>query len=549
MKLLAFETSTRMLSGSYHSTICLIFAVMSTALLLSAGAALAERAIVTGQGQVIGLAVSGEHEYLGIPYAAPPLGNSRWLPPQPPARFGGLFQATQFGNPCIQRLAGAGPVFGSEDCLYLNVYVPDGNPPAQGFPVMVWIHGGALVYGAGSDYDPTSLVENGAVIVVTINYRLGLLGFFAHPAIDSQSPPVGNYGLMDQQFALDWVRHNIPAFGGDRGRVTIFGESAGGQSVYANLASPTAAGLFSRAIAESGAYGEFQNYFDYIIPLEQGESAGTTLVPPGTTIAANVGCADQTASCLRGVSAATLIEQEPATIYPFVDGVILRQIPSVAFATGDFNRVPVITGGNHDEWRLFVAAQYDATGQPLVTSMDYQNATIALWGPFLGPILYNFFYALADYPSPGIALGASGTDAIFACPELNSVHLLSAYTPTYGYEFNDEDAYLVYDIFPSPPYPPITFPLGAAHFTEVPYLFEVLSTPSILTPYQKLLSDTMVGYWTQFAKSGNPNSKGAPFWPLYALSGQFESLAPIIGNELDSYFDFDHNCSMLWNTF
>ena len=114
---------------------------------------------------------------------------------------------------------------------------------------------------------------------------------------------------------------------------------------------------------------------------------------------------------------------------------------------------------------------------------------------------------------------------------------------------NDEDAYLVYDIFPSPPYPPITFPLGAAHFTEVPYLFEVLSTPSILTPYQKLLSETMVGYWTQFAKSGNPNSKGAPFWPLYALSGQFESLAPIIGNELDSYFDFDHKCSMLWNTF
>jgi para-nitrobenzyl esterase len=548
VKLRAFKVSTRPFSADSQRTICVIlFGIL--ALLLPSRVALAERAIITSQGPVKGLEVSGEHEYLGIPYAAPPIGNLRWMPPQLPAQFKGLFQATQFGNRCTQRLAGVGPVLGSEDCLYLNVYVPDVDPPAHGFPVMVWIHGGALVFGAGSDYDPTPLVNNGPVIVVTVNYRLGLLGFFAHPAIDSQPPPVGNYGLMDQQFALDWVRQNIAAFGGDRTRVTIFGESGGGLSVYANLASPTAAGLFSRAIAESGAYDQFQNYFDFIIPLGQAESAGTILVPAGTTIAAQLGCAPQTASCLRAVPAATLVEQEPTAVYPFVDGAILSQTPSLAFATGAFNRVPVITGGNHDEWRLFVAAQYDAMGQPLVTSVDYQRATNALWGSVLAPILYGFFYPLADYPSPGIALGASGTDGIFACPERNSVRLLSAQTPTYAYEFNDENAYLVYDLFPSPPYSPITFPLGAAHFTEVPYLFEVLSTPGIFVPYQKVLSDTMIGYWTQFARSGNPNSNGAPVWPLYALSAQFESLGPTIGTELDSSFDFDHKCSLLWNTF
>jgi para-nitrobenzyl esterase len=171
------------------------------------------------------------------------------------------------------------------------------------------------------------------------------------------------------------------------------------------------------------------------------------------------------------VPASTLVGAAPGTLYPFVDGTILTQTPGAAFASGQFNQVPVISGGNHDEWRLYVARQYDATGHPLVTLADYQNATVALFGSTLASILYTSVYPLAAYPNPGEALGASGTDDIFACPERNGVRLLSQYVPTYAYEFNDENAYLVFKLFP--PSPPITFSLGAPHFSEVPYLFDV----------------------------------------------------------------------------
>src|SRR6266851_5213905 len=231
---------------SFIYSICLRLAAICVVATGLPRAAIAARAIVIDQGPLKGISTPGENQYLGIPYAAAPVGNLRWLPPQPPARFKALFQATQFSNVCTQLLFGLGPLSGSEDCLYLNVYVPDTDSPAHGFPVMVWIHGGGLTWGAGSQYDPTPLVEKGDVIVVTINYRLGYLGFFAHPALDTEGDLAGNYGLLDQQFALKWVRRNIGAFGGDRNRVTIFGESAGGLSVYSQLASPTAAGLFQR---------------------------------------------------------------------------------------------------------------------------------------------------------------------------------------------------------------------------------------------------------------------------------------------------------------
>lgn len=230
------------------------------------------------------------NQYLGIPYAVPPVGSLRWTPPQPFGRWHGVFQATQFGNFCTQ------PGLGSEDCLYLNVYTPHQRKNSHkhhGLPVMVWIHGGSLVTGGGGFYDPTRIIEQSGVIVVTINYRVGLFGFFAHPAIDAEGHLNGNYGLMDQQLAMRWVKRNINAFGGDPNRITIFGESAGGQSVYSNLASPTAAGLFQRAISESGSYAEFQPYFEgvYIVSLLQAESVGTPLVRSGIDLATAAGCA------------------------------------------------------------------------------------------------------------------------------------------------------------------------------------------------------------------------------------------------------------------
>ena len=220
---------------------------------------------LTESGLVMGSTTDGINEFLGIPYAAPPVGALRWRPPEPYGAFPEFpLRATQFGNECTQ----PGGI-GSEDCLFLNVYTPQSEFTDEGerqLPVMVWIHGGGLQNGSSDPYDPTRLVKKG-VIVVTINYRLGYLGFFAQSAIDAEGHLNGNYGLMDQQFALKWVRKNIAGFGGDPHRVTIFGESAGGQSVYAQLASPLAAGLFHGAISESGAYIEFQDYFSNILTL------------------------------------------------------------------------------------------------------------------------------------------------------------------------------------------------------------------------------------------------------------------------------------------
>jgi para-nitrobenzyl esterase len=526
--------------------LCAVIAVVANAISPAMGAA-ATPIIVTRHGRLTGIQTPTINEYLGVPYAVAPVGSLRWTPPRPYDRWHGVLQATQFGNYCTQ------PGFGSEDCLYLNVYTPNDEkyPLKPRLPVMVWIPGGGLVTGGGGFYDPSRIIEQSGLIVVTINYRLGYLGFFAHPAIDAEDHRKGNYGLMDQQLALRWVHNNIGAFGGDPDRVTIFGESAGGESVYANLASPTAVHLFRRAISESGSYVEFQDYFDFIVPLRMGEAVGTALVPAGTTIASSVGCGDQTAACLRNVPASVLVAAVPETgvLYPFVDGKILTRTPSAAFARGEFNRVPVISGGNHDEYRLFVAEEYDLMGAPLVTLADYEKATVALFGKEIGTTIYSSTYKLADFPNAGEALGTSGTDGIFACPERNGVQLLSKYVRTYAYEFNDENAYLVFDFFPSPPDPPITFPLGAAHGTEVPYLFDVLSTPSDFTPDQEKLSEAMIGYWTHFAATGDPNSVGDPRWsPYKSATDEFLSLVPPTP-AVETTFDSDHRCSAFWNTF
>jgi para-nitrobenzyl esterase len=244
------------------------------------------------------------------------------------------------------------------------------------------------------------------------------------------------------------------------------------------------------------------------------------------------------------VPASTLALKEPGTIYPFLDTTVLPLTPTDAFTMGQFNQVPVISGGNHDEWRIFVAGQYDFTGHPLVTLADYQNATIALWGPMLGPIVYNFVYPLASYPSPGVALGASGTDGIFACPERNAVMLLSKRVTTYAYEFNDENAPDLFD-----PVALATFPLGAYHFAEVQYLFDLDErfTGTSLPPKQQALSNSMISYWTSFAANADPNSAGQPIWSPYSSgTDQFQSLVPPAPGA-ESTFNSDHKCSLFWS--
>jgi para-nitrobenzyl esterase len=499
----------------------------------------------TESGLVIGSTTGGVSQFLGIPYAAPPVGALRWRPPKRYGFFPGFaLQATQFGSACTQ----PGGI-GSENCLFLNVFRSEaewGEGERRGRPVMVGIHGGGLIDGSSTAYNPELLVKKG-VIVVTINYRLGYLGFFAQSAIDAEGHLNGNYGLMDQQFALKWVRKNIAGFGGDPDRVTIFGESAGGQSVYAQLASPLASGMFRGAIAESGSYAEFQNYFSNVVTLAQGETTGSQSVPSGAAIADSVGCTSQTASCLRAVPASTMIAQEPFPLYPFVDGRLLTQTISAAFASGEFNQVPVISGTNHDEYRLFVATGFDLVGKPILTSAEYDTATTALWGPALGPPVLAS-YPFASYPFGGEALGASGTDGVFSCPARNADQSLSKFVPTYTYEFNDENAPPAQALFGGL----LTFPLGAYHSAELPYLFpgvDVFGLPATLSSQQVQLSDAMVSYWTKFAKTGDPNSFEEPFWsPYSASSDEFQSLIPPTP-VVESNFNTGHRCSAFWDTF
>jgi para-nitrobenzyl esterase len=495
-------------------------------------------AIVTESGPLTGIMHGTVAEFLGIPYAAPPVGDLRWMPPRPFGTWSGVFDASSFGSQCTQSDGS-----GSEDCLFLNIYVPNFKSHAikrrGALPVMLWIHGGGLTGGAGSDYDPTPLLKRGKVIVVTINYRLGYLGFFAQSALDGEGHESGNYGLMDQQFAMQWVKDNIAAFGGDPGNVTIFGESAGGHSVYCNLASPTAAGLFAHAIAESGSYLIFDPFIDPIVPLSTAESSGNGLVPAGNSVASSLGCS--TAACLRAVSNTQLAGLEPGVLYAFVDGTLLTETPAQAFSDGNFNRVPVIAGTNHDEWRLFVAQQYDLSGNPILTSAEYDSAVTALWGSQLSPSVESH-YPYAAFPSGGVALGASGTDGIFACSARNADQLLSKFTTTYAYEFNDENA---------PPaqsqVPGLTFPLGAYHGAELQYLFHILFF-SALTPAQRRLSRAMVAYWTNFAQTGDPNRRSLPAWSPYDPAADvFQSLiAP--KPTAESTFNSDHLCDGFWNT-
>jgi len=486
--------------------------------------------VATDIGAVRGVATGTIQEFRGIPYAAAPVGDLRWRPPQEHERWDGVRDATGFGAHCPQVATPYGRPSMTEDCLFLNVFTPantnEGRPHL--LPVMFWIHGGGLVVGESDGYDPRNLVAQD-VIVVTINYRLGELGFLSHSALAAESPngASGNYGLLDQQAALRWVQRNIRAFGGDPDNVTIFGESAGGLSVQSQLASPLAAGLFHKAIVESGAYSLVQP------SLSAAEAAGTAF-------AASAGCVDQSAACLRSLSvAAILAHQTAATMVPNLDGFVLPLTVRSAFTTGQFNRVPVIEGSNHDEWRLFVAQTEATTGTPL-TAAGYIPAIAATLGvPVPVAAVIATVYPLAAYPSPSAALGAVGTDVVFACNARLSSRLLSQYVPTYQYEFNDPNAPMLF-------FPPVSFPTGAYHASELQYIFSVLETPVLspgLTPAQAQLSNTMVGYWTQFARSGDPNSSGAPAWPPYAsMSDQFQSLHPPTP-ATSTGFATDHKCA------
>jgi para-nitrobenzyl esterase len=459
----------------------------------------------TDDGVVRGFDDGTSRAFLGIPFAAPPVGALRWRPPALAAKWTGMRDATRPGSVCAQtaNVAGVPNTSTSEDCLYLNVYTPT-NMQHHDLPVMVWIHGGAFTGGAGSVYDGGVLASKGDVIVVTVNYRLSAFGFLALPALDQEgaSDSSGDFGLLDQQAALRWVQRNAASFGGDAHNVTIFGQSSGAQSVCGNMASPDAAGLFTRAIAESGC----------LIPMMQRQAAEAE----GGALATSLGCADpgSAAACLRSKSASQILAAEANDSWaPATGGPSMPLAPAGAFAAGTYNRVPLLQGTNHDEGRFFVALQYDAQGR-ILTADQYPSALTNTFGPVGGPFVLAE-YPLSDYPSPELALAATLTDAEFSCPSLRA-DFLAAGSDVFAYEFSD----------PAPPNTigfgfPLSYPLGAAHSTELQYVFQRVlpqDTAPPFTPEQLALSNQIIRYWTTFAATGDPHGTGAASstrWPRF----------------------------------
>jgi para-nitrobenzyl esterase len=497
--------------------------------------------VMTTSGPVIGVEAPQGSAFLGIPYAAPPVGPLRWRAPQPPAPWGEPRDATRLGSPCMQSLTQGevlgqrlGLPLGDEDCLTLNVYAPAAGPallasadlaatprvlPRMGRrPVMVWLYGGGFHFGASGWYDPSVLAQKAGVVVVSLNYRLGALGFLAHPALRAEDPgSSSSLALLDQQAALRWVKANIAAFGGDPGNVTLFGESAGGWSTCFQLASPGAAGLFHRAIIESGAC----TLPNSVISRSEAERGGLAM-------AAELGCADPAtaAACLREKSGEQILRarpHRPSSVgqngwSPVVGDALLPLDPREAFARGRFNRVPVINGTNLDEGRLF-AGPLTVIGQ-MRTAASYAAMVNKIFGQRAPAVLAEY----PPEPSPGIAFATVVTDAIFACPARRLNRLLAPHVAVHAYEFADPETATTL-----PPLPGV-MRLGAYHAGEIAYVMQsrwVLADPASFTPPQRALSDTMQGYWTTFARNGNPNAPGAPPWP--ALRGNANgvlSLAP-----------------------
>jgi para-nitrobenzyl esterase len=483
----------------------------------------------TQSGAVRGKVAGGIREFLGIPYAAPPTGKLRWHAPEPAAPWPGVRAATAFAPHCPQSASPFGRPSTSENCLFLNVFTKPGGSRARR-PVMVWIHGGALVTGESDDYDPAGLVNDG-VTVVTVNYRLGALGFLADSALADPAGAAGDYGLMDQQAALRWVQANIGRFGGDPRDVTLFGESAGGLSTLSQLVSPGARGLFQRVIVESGSYDLTQ------APLAGAEAAGAAF-------AARVGCGHQpgaaaTAACLRAVPVAGVLAAQSAGGYtPDVDGRVLTQSIGAALQDGQFSRVPVVMGTNHDEWRLFVGLTR-LEGGGAVTAAAYLaqiQGTVGVSPALAGQVAAR--YPLAGYASPAAAIGAVGTDAIFACPSLRAVSLLSKFTSAYAYEFNDENA--PERFLPAVP----GFSYGAAHASEIQYLFGIAAPiAGTLTPAQRRLAAQMKGYWASQARRGAPATAGQPAWPRFTAATQQVLSLNTPAPAVETNFSAVHNCA------
>ena len=452
--------------------------------------------VLTTTGAVGGTLREDVFAWLGVPYAKPPTGPLRFRAPEPMSCWPGVRAATAPGASCPQRLPDGG-VHGAEDCLFLNVFARRG---ATNAPVLVWIHGGGNTVGAGSDplYAGHELARRRDVVVITFNYRLGALGFFAHAGLNAESDAgvSGNYGLLDQHAVLRWVRDNARGFGGDPTRVLLFGESAGGQNTLIHLITPASRGLFSAAIVQSGGV--------YGTTLPQAIAGLASVVE-----AVNCHTAPDQVACLRAVPASALSAVESAVgpldrgavrYGPVIDGVV---VPGNGFdlaRQGRQHGVPVIIGTNADETsRMVPQARTDA---------EYEAAVRQLYGALAPRALAQ--YPSARFPTPRAALVALTTDATWTCPARRMARLLagSQVAPVYRYFFSWRA--------PSP----AGAAIGATHGLEIPFVFR--SFPALGSGFQPdapatALSEAMQGFWASFAATGEPAE--ASTWPRFPATG------------------------------
>jgi para-nitrobenzyl esterase len=475
----------------------------------------------TQQGTVTGTAANGVVQFLGIPYAAPPAGALRWKAPVAPAVRTASLNASTPGAQCVQ--AGPPPTLtatGSEDCLYLNIYRPQASSSSP-YPVILVVHGGGYVLGSSAFVNGTSQAKNNNVIVVSINYRLSALGFLAHPALtaeDTATHASGNYGLMDQTAAMAWVKQNIAAFGGDPNNVTLTGGSAGGLSVFTHMASPMSAGLFAKAAPQSGGFSRVQ------ATLAQSEAAGVAFAAPWNCNGA--GTPLQVAACLRNVPAATtLVGALPppqsgtgnlAAWLPILDGKFLTTSTATAFASGNFNKVPVMSGMVEDEGTFFVSAPF---GQNPITAATYEPVGLAGFLQLPDVAGVSARYPLAAYPSPNQALARVYGDFRVTCGVMqdseNIAKALPATAKVYVYQFAEKTPYTDATslIGRLPPNTNITY--GAFHSSDVPYWYDQMTTNP--TSAQLQLAQTMSKALANFAKNGDPNTTGAAAqWQAYS---------------------------------
>jgi para-nitrobenzyl esterase len=460
--------------------------------------------------------------FKGIPFAAPPVANLRWRAPKAPANWTGVRSGDKFGPVCMQRRAPRSEGEMSEDCLYLNVYTA-AKTAREHEPVMVWIHGGAFVSGAGSLYDGETLAKKG-VVVVTINYRMGVFGFLAHPELTKESDrnASGNYALLDQIAALEWVKKNINAFGGDPKRVTIFGESAGSWSVNYMMATPLAKGLFQRAIGESG--GEFAP----ARKLSEAEAAGVKF--------ATAAGADSIAA-LRAKTPEELMKVGGFQSAANVDGWLLPTDVYTIFAEGKQSDVPLLIGSNNDEGTMFTPPNVKATTFHAMAEQRFKSDADA----------FLKIYPYSNDQEAYAAQAASMRDQTFGW-EMRTWARMQTKTgksKVYMYYFNHVP-------------PGNNRSKGAYHGSEIPYAFGNLqiapfavngnSETPVFTDVDKNLANTMSQYWIDFATTGDPNGKGLPKWPAYkAKEDVLMGLGDKVGVEtqphqpaldfLDAYFE------------